>query len=109
MKTKMIEIRDCRKVIPAIAIKYEGESQRENDFFEVCAQYSQVILIDMEFGVSQIGPILWESDTLRIAHNYIKENFDKLPCEGSVIDVQYLLKNKAEPALSEIWEDDYEI
>ena len=106
MKTKMVEIRDDGTRIMALAIKTEGETQRETAFWRNCGfgSYS-VILLRPDDPLVSYDPYDWTTpgETMKVAHAYIQQHFDALPEDGALIDVRVILGKRANPAESEVW------
>ncbi len=107
MQTKMLEIRDRATMIPALAIKMRSDIDVER-FLLLSSGHSLssslIILIRCDQGDATYDPFKWGGRTMPAAHNYIQENFDTLTT-GDVIDVEYILKEKPEPSISERLED----
>lgn len=105
MKTKMFEVRDRGTRIAVIAIKTEGETAKESQFFRAIGfDENNVILLRPEDNLASYDPFEWANyRTMSEAHMYIKKHFDELP-NYSVVDVRVILKEETEPASSEIWQ-----
>lgn len=116
MITKAFEIRDSVTFIPVIAIKmvpypdsktetWDGEAERYllrrsgYEFSNPC-----VVIVKMEAsGISDnatYDPFYWKSRTMSVAHQHIIDNFEQLT-NGSVIDVEFILGETAQPKTSE--------
>jgi hypothetical protein len=106
MKTKMVEIRDDGTRILALAIKTEGETPQEKEFFYYCGfGKDSVMLIRPEDPLISYDPYAWNTpgDTMKVAHRYIQRHFDELSDDGAVIDVRVIEGKRTEPAASEVW------
>lgn len=111
MKTKMVEIRDDCTMIMALAIKTEGETEQEKQFWGRGCGFSNnsVILTRFNETETQHDPFAWQNyRTMKEAHRYIQKHFDELPDYGAVIDVEYIIKETTEPKTSDIWGKCYE-
>ena len=103
MKTKTIEIRDSATFIPALAVRmgldHEGDRYlMERAGFQVPETY--ILLIHLEGMRIEYDPYEWSDRTMQAAHLYIEKEFDRLK-PGEVVDVEYILKEKEAPKLSE--------
>ena len=110
MITKTFEIRDRGTFIPAIAIKLRPGN--DGDCFLIAragyggheddqSEYILLMALSGGNGQYQSDPNHWiDSRTWTTAHKHIQENFDSLE-SGAVIDVEYVLKEKNEPKISE--------
>lgn len=100
METKLFEIRDSATFIPAIGIRIEGNDgylARRAGFGAPC-----VYLIHLAGERCAYDPYNWDggSRTMCVAHQYIEENWATLN-SGDVVDVQFILKETAQPKQSE--------
>lgn len=104
MQVKMIEIRDIATKIAAMAIKTEGEDDIEKAFFKSGGYgANNVILVRLNPISAEYDAYKWSTArTMRVAHEYIRSNFDILP-NSAVVDVRVILQEAEEPAKSEIW------
>lgn len=107
MKTKIVEIRDCGTCITAIAIKTEGQSSKEFQFFKRGGWGPNSIILIKTNGetVANYDPFAWRANGTRTmfeAHKYLEEHFDVLP-DNTLIDVEYILGESHTPKQSEIW------
>lgn len=122
MDTKFFEIRDRGTFIPALAIRMvadEGDDAgkyllgragfvstiHDGDGFVSTIhddhEYASVILIHLDNINAAADPYDWTSArTMRAAHLHIQDNWEGL-VNGQVVDVQVLLKETTEPAVSE--------
>ena len=69
------------------------------------AQYVQICRISGGDGESHCDPMSWSTYTLKNAHQYIQEYWEKLE-SGAVIDVQFLQGLSAQPKTSERFEEE---
>lgn len=109
MKSKFIEIRDAGTRITAIAIKTEGENEKEHQFFRSGGWGANSVILLKTNGETIVNydPFEWRSNGTRTmfeAHRYIQEHFDDIE-NYSVIDIEYILGIKQTIKESEIWRD----
>lgn len=115
MIVKAIEIRDKGTFIPALAVKMvphsyeEATNQYEHEryllrragyaFENPCVMLCRM---DANGGARQASydPYDWGDRTFPVAHQYIIDHFDELE-SGAVVDVEFILKETAEPKKSE--------
>jgi len=104
---KAVEIRDTGTFIPAIAIKVvpANEGQR----YLLCRSgYGfdppQIILANLAggSGMACCDPFDWPAGarTMRTAHEWLRDHFDGIE-DGAVVDVEFILGERAEPKRSE--------
>lgn len=101
METKLFEIRDEGTFIPAIAI---AVSRADGPLARAAGYGAQCIILGALHSKDYFtyNPYDWtRSRTMHVAHNYIIEQWDKL-VSGDLVDVQFILKEKTEPAQSEL-------
>ena len=109
MKSKMFEVRDAGTCMTVIAIKTEGENEKERAHFRRGGWGENSIILMKTNGevVANYDAFEWRNRnnrTLFNAHRYIEENFDNLN-NFDVIDVQYILGETESPKQSEIIRD----
>lgn len=123
LETKIFEVRDSCTFIPVIAIKLDAETPEERGLLR-CAGFGPgaapfILLSRLEGGELKYDPYdhhaepeapKWNPDqyqkltrTMKVAHQYIYQNFDELQ-PGQVIDVQYILGETDRPKKSEVFE-----
>lgn len=118
MNTKAIEIRDVGTFIPAMAIQMvpsasPGSDEGAAEFyllrragFNLTEPPFSIILCRMEAsGVDRnatYDPFAWGTlaRTMHVAHCWIEEHWDEIR-SGDVIDVEFIVGERAEPKLSE--------
>lgn len=103
MKSKIFEIRDAGTCISVIAIKTEGSCKEEECHFNRNGwSEDTVIVTHISDGVtSNYSPYDWCNRTMRDAHLYIEQNFEKLE-NFEVIDIQFILGETDIKKVSEI-------
>jgi hypothetical protein len=96
MEVKCLEIRDVATFIPVICIRpvAENEEQRyllRRDGYVADDREHCIIMIDAQCRGAAYDPYDWPggSDTKRVAHDYIINNWSKLR-DGEVIDVEFI-------------------
>src|SRR5690242_6663563 len=107
METKLFEVRDAYTCIPVVAVKLDAKSEAERFLlarsgFGVALedQRKYVLVASLSQLQYKYSWASWSSGTMRAAHKYIQERFEKLP-SGWVIDVRYLKQETESPCLSE--------
>jgi hypothetical protein len=105
MLVKTLEIRDEATFIPVICIHpvADNEAQRyllRRDGYSGDSDENCIILIDAQCRGVAYDPYEWPNRTKRTAHDYIRNNWDKLK-DGDVIDVQFILGETEKPKVSE--------
>lgn len=111
MNSKMIEIRDRHTFIPALAIQLEPESEEERWLLARAgfgrtteAQRKYILLCRITGGADKCttDPYHWgrATRTFWVAHDHIYKHWDELQ-SGSVVCVEHILGERAEPKLSE--------
>ncbi|MCM1322960.1 MAG: hypothetical protein NC218_02115 [Acetobacter sp.] len=107
MITKMLEIRDRGTKIPCIAISTSPQDINEECFWQAEGfGYNDIILVRCEQQESHYDPFAWkDTRTMRNAHLYIREHFTELH-NFDVVDVEFILKEKASPSETEIWSEE---
>lgn len=103
MKSKFFEVRDVGTCIPIVAVKTLGDNFQEQLFYDKggWSQDTVIILQMNEYLSCSYDSFNWDSRTMKVAHQYIEENFDNLQ-NFDVIDVQYILGETAQKKVSEI-------
>lgn len=105
MKTLVLEVRDRLTCIPVMAIQMAADDPTQAFYLRRCG-FSDglgVILMKINDQAAHSDIYDWRDRTMRHAHEYIIDNFDKLN-HGDVIDVRTILGETAEPAKSERFE-----
>lgn len=108
MTCKTIEIRDRGTFIPALAIRLDPSDDRDRWLLaragfgrEAEDQGRYVLLInlvkDAPYDPFGHGP----ARTLGVVHQHLIEHFEEVG-NGAVVDVEYLLGERAEPKTSEV-------
>lgn len=106
MKTRILEVRDIGTHIPVMAIKMEPDTKIEKYYFARSGGFyagcSSVMLIMLYKPEAQYDPFAWggAARTMKTAHEYIRDNFDRLK-DGDVVDVEYILEETTKPKISE--------
>lgn len=107
MKTKTFEIRDEGTHIPVLCVKLTPEDERDQyilaraGYGDEPHHYVTMVMIDDGCGKATSDPFKWGNRrTLRIAHQHIIDNWDKLE-NGAVIDVEFILGITSSPKRSE--------
>lgn len=107
MIAKTFEIRDRATFIPAIAVRLTPGNETDRYLLARAGygryadeQMGYVLLCRAEGNEVSYDPYYWADRTLKTAHEYILENFDKLD-SGAVVDVEFILGEKKQPAESE--------
>lgn len=97
MKTKMFEVRDRATFIAVVATKLESNHPAERRLLErggFDGDFSYILLTELEYHKSTYDPYKWDNRSLRVAHQFIAQNFDELET-GAVVDVEVILGEKA--------------
>ena len=107
MITKTIEIRDRMTFIPAIAVKLEPACERDRYLLARAGygvhhsdQARHVLLTALGGGRCTYDPHDWGDRTMSAAHMWVHDHFDEIE-SGAVVDVEYILGERGEPAVSE--------
>lgn len=106
MVTKLFEIRDHATLIVAMAVKLESKDPAEmwlmwRAGFPADSPADTIALIHLVGDQGHIDPYAWkDTRTMRNAHIYILNHFDKLKT-GDVVDVEYVLGEVDAPKVSE--------
>jgi len=111
MKTLVLEVRDRATFLPVVAIDMNPDGESWYDSFAkqrfllrragyVCDGRPIILLTRLHGGPSHYDPYDWGDRTMKVAHNYIEENWITLS-DGDVIDVEFILGETAEPKRSE--------
>jgi hypothetical protein len=103
-ETKFIEIRDRATFIPALAIRLDPDTAQE---ITLCRRVGYALIDDtilmMLNGRSWAfnDPYDWkDSRTMKTAHDHIIKNWSAIK-SGDVVDVEFILGEKAEPSIPE--------
>lgn len=104
MKAKLFEVRDSATFVPVLAVALDHENKREAYLLRrtgyVVASGPYVVLTRLVGGKSTYDPYDWGDRTMTVAHDHILKNFDALET-GAVVDVEYILGERAAPKASE--------
>lgn len=105
MKTKALEIRDEGTFIAALAIDMQPENEAQRYLLRRCGYpcdgRPNIILTRLDGnGQATNDPYAWGGRTWPNAHRWIIEHWDEL-VDGSVVDVEYILGERASPKVSE--------
>lgn len=109
MTPKLFEIRDSATFIPVLAVSLESISEAaryllsRSGYGRSADEQSKYILlcqINGGTGMCAADPHRWGGRTYPIAHQFIIDNFDDL-ASGEVIDVEFILGEKAEKSRPE--------
>jgi len=107
MEVKCLEIRDADTFIPVICIRPvpDNEGQRyllRRDGYRGNEDEGCIIYINAQCRGVAYDPYDWPANprTHRVAHNYIRKNWEKLK-DGDVVDVEFILGKTATPKTSE--------
>ena len=107
MHTKLFEVRDRATFLPVLAVRLDRCNMKlfngERYLIGRCGYGSPgaVLLTALNGGrVANCDPYAWGDRTLTTAHRFIEYNFDELD-SGAVVDVEYILQEKACAAESE--------
>lgn len=108
MRTLVLEIRDAGTFIPALAVDMNptDETCREQRYLlrrcgYPCDGRPNVIVTRLDGnGYATNDPYAWGGRTWPVAHNWIIDHWDELE-DGSVVDVEFILGERAEPKRSE--------
>jgi hypothetical protein len=107
MTCKTIEVRDAGTFIPALAIRLDPADERDRWLLaragfgtDAASQSTYVLLINLvknaPYDAFGHGP----ARTLGVVHRHLNDHFDELG-NGAVVDVEFLLGERATPKLSE--------
>lgn len=105
METKFLEIRDRGTCIPVMAQKLTATTLKEMEIFRRYGwgEGAGIVVTRLDAVEATNDPYRWDcARTMRIAHEYIDNNFDIIP-NYSVVDVRVILGEATELAQSEIW------
>lgn len=106
MEVKCLEIRDAGTFIPVICIRPvpKNEAQRyllRRDGYADDATEHCIIVVDAQCRGASYDPYDWKDRrTHGNAHQFIQDNWAMLH-DGDAVDVQFILKETAEPKKSE--------
>jgi len=110
MEAKLFEIRDVATFIVMLAIKLEPECEADR-YLLTRAGYGReakrqgLCRISGGDGESHCDPFKWPNNTLKIAHQWFQDNWEKLE-SGAVIDVEFIQGDSAQPKTSERFEEE---
>jgi hypothetical protein len=106
MEVKLFEVRDSGTFLPVMVTKFRAHTEEEQYLLFRAGglgnpgAYNTFFLELNSCENGSVDPFIHPSDTRKIAHQYIEENWDLLTT-GQVVDVQCILGNKTEPSISE--------
>lgn len=105
MKTKLFEVRDRATFIPVFAILMEPTNNYQGYLLRRSGYGPGINLVMVGrcgSGPAHYDPYRQENGarTMRVAHQYIMENFHELN-DGDVIDVEFILGESKEKKISE--------
>ena len=105
MEVKCLELRDAHTFIPVICIRPVpvNEGQRyllRRDGYSGTTEEACIILIDAQCRGCAYDPYDWNSRTKKVAHDFIRNNWDKL-ADGDVVDVEFILGEATSQKVSE--------
>ncbi len=99
MESKFLEIRDRATFIPALAVRISGD----DDPLAKAAGFGEpmVLLTKLETMQTQYDPFAWGGRTMPTAHLWIDEHWATTE-NGAVVDVEFILGERAAPKASEV-------
>ena len=106
MKVKILEIRDSATFIPILAVDMNSDNNIQRYYLRhegYPCDYEPNILIthlSANGGPSSNDPYTWNGRTYPVAHKYIIDHWHDL-IDGDVIDVEWILNEKADKKISE--------
>ncbi len=109
MQFKILEIRDSGTHIPVLAMRMLAENDVQHYYVHGRCGYpkdgSGIVVMHLDNQKATVDPYDWPSmgfgtRTMRNAHRFIYENFDKLN-DGDVVDVRVILGETSEPVASD--------
>jgi hypothetical protein len=103
MIVKTVEIRDRHTFIPAVAIRLVAANEAQRHLMRRVGFYGDgVVLMRLTDQEAHSDPYDWHRDsrTMPNAHVWLEQHFDEID-DGAVIDVEFLLGERASPKLSE--------
>jgi len=103
MEVKLFEIRDSATFIPVMAVKMEAANAAERFLLDRVGFFKPEVLTAriVEITVRPLNsPNMYGNRTMQVAHQFIEEHFDEL-VSGEVIDVQFILGERATKKVSE--------
>lgn len=106
MQVKLFEVRDRMTFLPVMATLIAPQNRAQHYLcrragFDPSVPY--IILTKLTDYKTHYDEYSWGDRTIKVTHGYIIENWDKL-YDGDVIDVEFILGEKEEPAQSEFLE-----
>ena len=107
MSEHFIEIRDKGTFIPAVAIDCSLSGNSYDDYLLRRAGYGDtrcILLTRLDGGrMAHYDPYNWGDRTWLVAHHHIIKHWDEI-ADAEVIDVEFILGERAEPKISERYE-----
>jgi hypothetical protein len=109
MQIKLLEIRDRATFLPCFAMQTTADNSEQGYLLRRAGYGPDMPLIifgylDASRGKCHYDPYDWNDRTMKTAHNYIVEHFNKLN-DGDVIDVEFVLGETTNKKTSERFED----
>lgn len=112
MKTKTFEVRDRMTFIPVLAVKLDPTCEAERYLLarsgygrlpDEQSKYILLVKLSGGNGPARCDPFEWDGRTMRAAHTFIEVHFDEMET-GEVVDAEFILGEKKEPAISDALE-----
>jgi len=111
LEVKVLEVRDRATFIPVLAVSMQPRNDGQRWLMRrvgyPCDGRPNVLLTRLSgYGQATNDPYAWAEGvrTLPVAHNWIIDHWEEL-ADGSVIDVEFILGERAERKVSERVED----
>lgn len=105
MKTKVFEVRDSATLLPVLAVKMEGHTEKEKKIVGRGGFASYHILVtDLENKETNHDPFAWDNSTMKTIHQYLIQHFDEVE-NTDVIDAEFIRGESQQPKSSEIKTD----
>lgn len=110
---KFFELRDKGTCISLMAMRLHAGNSKERwllsragygSTYELQSEYVMIANVDGGTFKMTFNPLEWESETMRIAHMYIRKNFDRLEL-GQVVDVQWIMNETPEQCESDFYKE----
>lgn len=108
---KALEVRDKMTLIPVFAMKMTADNAdqrhllRAAGYSTLYGDHPLIMLGYLHKGQATYNPYDWgDSRTMKVAHQYITDNYDTLK-DGDVVDVEFILGETTTPKISERFEN----
>lgn len=110
---KYLEVRDRGTCISLMAMRLNAGNEKERwllsraGFGEHPMHQAEYVLVgNVDGGTFKLSfdPMEWDSETMRIAHMYIRKHFDSLK-PGQVVDVRWIMNEIGEPCESDFYRE----